>query len=134
MGTHSSVVKFVDHLFDLPPLATLPDELDGRKTGEIRFHQIDVGPEDALTSGIGDLVSAFDLDRLTDRTPPIPASDATIAGAVLSKLPQETGYVCKDLGITPTDYQQGITNQIPPDFNPKAAHPADQGMTATVRS
>lgn len=119
MGTHSSVVKFVDHLFNLPPLATLPDELRGRALGEVRFHQTDMGPEDALTSGIGDLVSAFDLDRLTGKKAPIPASDAIIPEAIVSKLPQETGYGCKALGIVPTDIQQGIVNEIPADFNPR---------------
>jgi phospholipase C len=119
MGTHSSVVKFVDHLFDLPPLATLPDELNGREQGELHFHQVNMGPEDALTAGIGDLVSAFDPDRLSGKTPPIPAADAIIPDAVLDKLPQECGYGCKQLGITPTDEQKGIKNEIPADFNPR---------------
>lgn len=119
MGTQASVVKFVDHLFNLPPLATLPDELEGRKNGEIHFHQTNMGPEDELTDGIGDLVSAFDLDRLTGKKPMIPAADAIIPDKLLTKLPQETGYGCKALGIVPTDYQKGIQNQIPSNFNPR---------------
>jgi phospholipase C len=30
---HSSVIKFIDELFDLTPLADLPDEVLGRKHG-----------------------------------------------------------------------------------------------------
>ncbi len=119
MGTQSSVVKFVDHLFDLPPLATLPDELEGRRNGEVRFHLTNMGPEDAFTSGIGDLVSAFDPARLAGRKPPIPASAAIVPDNLLDRLPPETGYGCKALGIVPVDYQKGIRNEIPADFNPR---------------
>ena len=51
-GSHSSVVKFIDTLFNLPPLALLPDELRGRELGKQEFGQDDLGPEDALTEGI----------------------------------------------------------------------------------
>jgi hypothetical protein len=34
-------------------------------------------------------------------------------------LPPETGYSCKDLGITTVDREKNVTNVIPNDFNPR---------------
>lgn len=118
-GNHASVVKFADHLFNLPPLAMLPDELEGRKQGRLRFHQSNVGPDDAITSGISDLTEAFDPARLAGRARPLPASYAQIPEEVVAKLPQESGYGCKEIGIVPVDMERGIRNEIPADFNPR---------------
>jgi phospholipase C len=118
-GSQSSVVKFVDVLFGLPPLALLPDELRGRELGEKEFGQGDLGPEDALTPGITDLLSAFSAARLTGKKDPLPASYVTIPEALIQHLPEQTGYGCSDLGIVTTDRQQGITNAVPSDFNPR---------------
>ncbi len=118
-GSHSSVVKFVDTLFNLPPLATLPDELRGRKLGEEKFGQKDLGPEDALTPGITDLLDGFSPSRLRGKARPLPSSYATIPEALIQTLPETTGYGCKDLGIVTTDRKQRITNKIPIDFNPR---------------
>lgn len=118
-GSQSSVVKFVDTLFNLPPLALLPDELKGRQLGEQEFGQKDIGPEDALTPGISDLISAFSPSRLIGRAEPLPVSYVSIPDALVRNLPSSTAYGCKDLGITTTDRQQGITNSVPSDFNPR---------------
>ncbi len=118
-GSHASVVKFADHLFNLPPLATLPDELEGRREGRIRFHQSNMGPDDAFTRGITDLTEAFDPARLAGRAPPLPASYAQTPEALVAKLPQVSGYGCKEIGIVPVDIARGIPNEIPADFNPR---------------
>jgi phospholipase C len=119
-GSQSSVVKFIDTVFNLPPLALLPDELEGRKLGEQQFGQKDVGPEDALTPGITDLLEAFSPSRLMGKADPLPPYYATVSEALIQTLPQAWGFGgCKYLGITTTDRQLGIANPIPSDFNPR---------------
>jgi len=118
-GSHSSVVKFIDAVFGLPPLARLPDELKGRKLGEKEFGQKDLGPEDAITPGITDLLEGFSDARLKGEEAPLSRSYVTVPESRIMTLPQISGFGCKDLGIEPTDRRQGIPNTIPSDFNPR---------------
>ncbi|HVB84672.1 MAG TPA: alkaline phosphatase family protein, partial [Rhodanobacteraceae bacterium] len=118
-GNTASVVKFVDRVFDLPPLATLPDELEGRKLGELHFHLHGLGPEDALTPDVTDLLGAFDPARLAGRAAPLPASYAMVPTAWTEQLPGALGLDCKALGIVPVDRQLGIRTPLPPQFNPR---------------
>lgn len=119
VGDHASVVKFVDRLFDRTPLALLPDERRARELGLRKFHQADLGPADALTPGVTDLLAAFDPARLAGSAPPLPASYAAVPDDLVDKLPAASGYGCKALGITPVDSALGIANTIPADFNPR---------------
>jgi phospholipase C len=118
IGSQSSVVKFVDEVFGLTPLALLPDELKGRKLGEQEFGQPNIGPADALTPDVGDLMSAFDPHRLNGQIPLLPPSYAIIPNKVIMHLPQDNGLGCDADGIVPTDIAKGIKNNIPADFNP----------------
>ncbi len=118
-GNQASVVKFVDTVFRLPPLAFLPDEERGRKLGEKEFGQKNLGPEDAITPGVGDLTEAFSSARLLGKSPPLPASYVEIPDSLILHLPQESGYGCQALGIVTTDRQLHIVNSIPSDFNPR---------------
>jgi len=119
-GSQSSVVKFIDAVFNLPPLALLPDELNARRKGEKEFGQKDLGPEDALTPGITDLLSAFSPARLTGKAEPLPPYYVTVPEALIQTLPQAWGFGgCQYLGVTTTDRQQGIQNVVPSDFNPR---------------
>ncbi len=61
---HSSVIKFVDEMFTLIPLADLPDEERGRAIGKEKFGQENLGPADDKVPEVGDLSSAFDVLRL----------------------------------------------------------------------
>ncbi len=118
-GSQASVVKFVDTVFGLPPLATLPDELLGRYLGLAEFGLEDLGPQDAITPGVSDLLDAFSTSRLMGLAAPVPVDYATMDESVVMKIPQVTGLGCADLGILPTDQQLGIPNNIPADFNPR---------------
>jgi len=119
-GSQSSVVKFIDTVFNLPPLALLPDELSARKKGEKEFGQKNLGPEDALTPGITNLLDAFSPSRLSGKAAPLPPYYVTVSEALVQTLPQAWGFGgCQYLGITTTDRQQGITNAVPSDFNPR---------------
>ncbi len=118
-GSHASVAKFVDALFNLTPLALLPDELHARKLGEKEFHQKGLGPEDALTPGVTDLTGAFSMRRLAGKLRPLPPSYVEVPENEIRNLPLETGFGCKNIGIVPTDRVRKIRNSIPSDFNPR---------------
>jgi phospholipase C len=119
LGDQASVVKFVDAIFGLEPLANLPDEQRARAIGLERYGQLDMGPSDAQTEGIGNLFSAFDLDRLSGKRAPLPPSYVEVPQSVLSTLPPQSGLGCKQIGIVPTDVALGIQNVVPADFNPR---------------
>lgn len=118
-GNHASVVKFIDRVFQLTPLAMLPDERKGRKLGEQEFHQKNLGPQDALTPGVTDLLEGLSAARLAGRASLLPPSYVEVQETLIDNLPQKTGYGCADLGIVPTDRALGIRNRIPTDFNPR---------------
>jgi phospholipase C len=118
-GSHASVVKFVDTVFHLTPLAVLPDERAARSLGETKFHRKGLGPEDALTPGVADLTSAFSLRRLQGKASPLGPRDVEVPESEIANLPPATGFGCKNIGIVPTDRARGIHNVIPSDFNPR---------------
>jgi phospholipase C len=148
---HSTVIKFIDALFGLVPLADLPDEAQARADGSRsrqfdgpRGPQNDLGPADgrnAPQSGpLGDLAEAFDNDRLLGKRPTLPADFATISPAVAHSLPQYGGHGCESLKITPTDYPDGYRagaaiDPPPQDFNPRpiqsAGNPYDNTNSNT---
>jgi phospholipase C len=87
-GDHASFAKFLEVLFDLPPLATLPDEKP----------YMPQGPRDA-NPRLTDLLGGFDPARLAGKRPPIPASAAEIPEDVVNHFPP--AMTCKDTGVTP---------------------------------
>ena len=114
---HSSVIRFVDELFNLIPLADLPDEQRGRQIGRDQFAQSDLGPADDQVAGVGDLFSGFDNRRLLGKRKPLPPSYAEISSEDLHRFPHYGGQGCKALGVQPTD--AGRPNAVPADFNPR---------------
>jgi phospholipase C len=118
-GDHASVVKFADRLFGLIPLAKLPDEARARNLARTKLGAADLGPADAITPGITDLLSAFDPARLAGTVPPLPPDYAVVPEDLVRQLPAVSGYGCKALGIVPVDVAVGIANPIPTDFNPR---------------
>ena len=143
---HSSVVKFINGLFGLIPLQNLPDEAAARAAGAANaaFNapngsaQTDLGPADALAT-MGDLLEAFDADRLNGTLAPLPASYAMITTSngvsidTQGSLPHYNGAGCNALKIVPTDYAGQTPGQIvagseayppPLDFNPRPVQSA----------
>ncbi len=100
---HSSIIKFVDQLFNLIPLADLPDEMRARQIGMDKFGQPNLGPADDGVPGVGDMTSAFDTLRLQGKSKPLSAEYATIPAAEISSFPHAGGAGCKQLEIKPTD-------------------------------
>jgi phospholipase C len=118
---HSSIIKFIDELFNLTPLADLPDEANARALGELPpFNQKYLGPADAHTPGVGNLLSAFDNARLLGFLAPLPASYAMIPRSDVVTLPHYGAKGCSALHIIPTDYVHGhVIDPAPADFNPR---------------
>jgi phospholipase C len=114
---HSSVIKFVDEMFTLIPLADLPDEERAREIGKEKFGQNDLGPADDKVQDVGDMSSAFDVLRLEGKRAPLSASYAEIPSAEIAKFPHDGGEGCRVLGVAPTD--SGLPNPVPKDFNPR---------------
>ena len=114
---HSSIIKFIDELYNLTPLANLPDEAAARAKGEKLFGQKNLGPADALVPGVGDLFSAFDNARLTGKELGLPAEYAMIPRASIVSLPHFGGNGCRILQISPSDAL--LPNPVPADFNPR---------------
>ncbi|TLU71299.1 phosphoesterase [Lichenicoccus roseus] len=117
---HSSVIKFINELFRLTPLANLPDEVKGVALGKQEFGQSDLGPADGASSPVGNLFSAFDNSRLTGQIAPLPAEYAEIPVSIAHTLPHYGGNGCTALNIIPTDYATGkLIDPAPSDFNPR---------------
>jgi phospholipase C len=114
---HSSVIKFVDELFGLVPLADLPDEERAREIGKEKFGQANLGPADDKVLDVGDMSSAFDVLRLEGKLATLSAEYARIPPAEIEQFPPAGGQGCRVLGITPTD--SGLPNPVPTDFNPR---------------
>ena len=123
-GDHNAVIETLDAIFDLPPLATLPDEAQALKAGEDpRFNgpggfvQHYLGPRDINAAETDDLLAGFDPARLSGQLPPLPASLATVPEADLQQLPHYGGKGCSAIGITPEDLRQGVRAPVPAGFN-----------------
>jgi phospholipase C len=115
---HSSIIKFINGLFNLTPLQSLPDEANAEKLGA-KTIQPNMGPADNA-SYIGNLSGAFDNARLAGTVPPLPPAYATIPSNLVLSLPHYNNQGCYYLNIQPTDYVNGVLLDPPPaDFNPR---------------
>ncbi len=114
---HSSIIKFINQIYGLEPLADLPDEKQARKDGLTMFGQAYLGPADSGVSGVGNLFSAFDNNRLLGTAPVLPPSYAEVPESLVNALPQLNNNGCAVLNIQPTDH--GMPNPVPADFNPR---------------
>jgi phospholipase C len=101
-GDTASVLKLAETLFDLPALATLPDEKP----------YMPEGPRDG-NPALTDLTGAFDPARLSGAAPPIPASAAEIPDDAVNTFPPKMN--CRSLGITP-DTLPNAPSTPPPGF------------------
>ena len=128
---HGSVIKFIDALFNLTPLANLPDEAAATKLGETLFGQSTLGPSDGAKTKIGALYSAFDFGRLQQGAAgALPPSYATIPEPEVLSLPHWGANGCRYLSINPTDYKNGVLiDPAPADFNPRPS--SNPGLPTT---
>jgi phospholipase C len=133
---HGSVIKFINELKGLVPLAVLPNESNAEVLGRVNLGQDRLGPSDAPDNDVGDLVEAFDFARLLGNKPLLPATAAAFSAAQISTLPHlatanysSNGYTngaCAAIGVLPTDfptwaaYQSGAPiDPYPANVNPR---------------
>lgn len=114
---HSSVIKFIDLLYGLKPLADLPDEKQAKAAGLQTLGQPYLGPADAGVPGVGNMFTAFDNNRLSGLAATLPASYVQLPTSFYATLPQLNNNGCQYLNIEPTDH--GLPNPVPVDFNPR---------------
>jgi phospholipase C len=122
-GDHNSVIETINAIFDLPPLASLPDEaqaledgntLDFNKFGPPGFQQKYLGPRDINSPITDSLLSGFDPKRLMGSAPPLPASFAMVSNSVVKSLPHYGGQGCSTIGMTPVTPVGEATDYAPP--------------------
>jgi phospholipase C len=104
VSDHSSFAKFLGAVFNLPALASLPDESP----------YLPEGPRDG-DPRLSDLTGAFDPQRLDGTKAPIPASAAEIPDAIVNSFPAKMS--CASLGITPVRIPGG--ENVPAGFAPR---------------
>jgi phospholipase C len=104
-GDHVSFAKFLDVLYDLPPLASLPDEKP----------YMPEGPRDE-NPRLTDLLGGFDAARLAGKAAPIAASEAEIPDEIVNHFPP--AMTCKDTGVTPVLIPGGSLTPPKGFFNP----------------
>jgi phospholipase C len=114
---HSSIIKFVDELFGLIPLADLPDEMRARQIGADKFGQPNLGPADDKVPGVGDMSVGLRHAAAARQAPAAERGVRTIPAAEIASFPHAGGAGCKQLEIKPTD--SGLPNPVPADFNPR---------------
>ncbi len=123
-GDHNAVIETIEALFELPELASLPEEkqallsgADPQFNGPDGFVQHHLGPRDVNTPETDDLLSGFEPGRLTGKVPVLPGSYAMIPENVVKTLPHYDGKGCSAIGIVPEDQRQHIVTVVPAGFN-----------------
>ena len=143
---HGSVIKFINELFGLTPLATLPDEVRGKALGAETLGQPNLGPSDDPANDLGDMTEAFDYRILSGQKPPLSASLASFTPDQISTLPHlatanfsPNGYTngaCKAIGMLPTDFPtaEAYQNGQPADPYPASVNPRPTQSPGTPTS
>jgi phospholipase C len=106
LNDQDSVIKFIETIFGLPALASLPDEK----------RYLPLGPRDGNPL-LSNLRGAFDVDRLTGKRAPLSPNGAIFSDKTIRAIPAPLS--CKSLGITPVPPPRGISDKPPSGFNPR---------------
>jgi hypothetical protein len=86
-------IRFADQIFNLIPLADLPDEQRARQIGKETLGQNDLGPADDKVGEAGDLFSGFDNARLLGIRKPVSPAYAQIPETSITSFPHMGGKV-----------------------------------------
>lgn len=110
LNDQNSVIKFVETVFELPTLASLPDEKP----------YLPLGPRDGSPL-LSNLRGAFDYGRLRGTKAPISAEPAFISWKTIRTIPAPVR--CSSIGIRPVPPPAGISESPPAGFNPRPFAP-----------
>ena len=105
-----SVLKFVETVFGLPPLASLPDEK----------RYLPMGPRDG-NALISNMRGAFDYDRLRGAKAPLPPDGAFFSWKTIRTMPAPAS--CSSIGVTPATPPPGVSDAPPAGFDPRPFEP-----------
>lgn len=98
-----SVLKFIETVFGLPALASLPDER----------RYLPLGPRDG-NALIANLRGAFDYDRLRGAAPPLSWKGAFFSWKTIRTIPAPLS--CTGIGVHPQTPPPGVSESPPPGF------------------
>jgi phospholipase C len=110
LNDQNSVIKFIETVFGLPTLASLPDEKP----------YLPLGPRDGNPM-LSNLRGAFDYDRLSGIKAPLKPDRAFFAWKTIRTIPAPVS--CSDIGVTPEAPPPGVSESPPPGFNPRPFAP-----------
>jgi phospholipase C len=100
MDDTASVPKFVETVFGLPAMSSLPDEKP----------YLPRGPRDG-SSRIGNLSGAFDVARLRGTTAPLSSAGALVDDRIVRSIPSP--WNCTSIGLTPVPPPAGVSDAPP---------------------
>jgi phospholipase C len=106
----NSVIKFVETVFGLPALASLPDEKP----------YLPLGPRDGSPL-LSNMRGAFDYDRLRGVKAPLSPEPAFFSWKTIRTLPAPLS--CSTLGIRPVPAPPGLSESPPPGFSARPFAP-----------
>ncbi len=81
--------------------ARINEAAAARAKGQATYGQPYLGPADDVVPNVGNIVVAFDNNRLTGAAQPLPASFYTLAPSFYASIPQLNNTGCSTLQITP---------------------------------
>jgi phospholipase C len=125
---HSSIIKLIDTLFGLTPLADLPDEVKGAQMAQTNLGQSAYGPADDPNNDVGNMLEAFDYGRMKANRP-ISGAKAMFSMKAITTLPHLAlaNPVSNPAGYSPNGYTNGACAKVgvlPTDFSSWAAYQA----------
>jgi phospholipase C len=121
-GDHNAIIETINAIFDLPALASLPNEKEALEKGNAPafnalgpagFKQEHLGPRDIPSEITDSLLSGFSPKRLRGEAPLLPARLAMVDPRIVRTLPHYGGDGCNAIGMVPEDWRQGIRSVVP---------------------
>lgn len=106
----NSVLKFIETVFGLPTLASLPDEK----------RYLPLGPRDG-NALLSNLRGAFDEDRLRGTKAPLSGNGAFVPWTAIRTIPAPAN--CRSIGVSPATPPPGVSESPPPGFDPRPFAP-----------
>ena len=123
-GDHNAVIETINAIFDLPPLASLPDEKaalisgeDAKFNGPNGFVQHHLGPRDINTPETDDLLPGSTRSVWPARSRRCRRAMRSLTSPRSIRCRTMPASGCTAIGMTPVDRAQGVEVAPPANFN-----------------